>query len=171
MSYGKNKPKKIIVHHTADASLQSQFQKVNEYHKERWDTISELGYYVGYHYIIEKDGSVIQARKEEEMGMHCLGQNFDSIGISLAGNFDFQLPTANQIVSLCKLVDYLVKKWQIPANDIFPHRKFSPTSCYGIKLSDEWAKEQYRHYLLETLIHLIIIFKAYGEKAIKFIKS
>lgn len=171
MSYVQNKPKKIIVHHTADGSLQSQFQKVNDYHKQKWEAISDLGYYVGYHYFIEKSGSVIQARKEDEMGVHCYGENDASIGIALAGNFDYQLPTANQIVSLCKLIDYLVKKWQIPANNIFPHRKFKPTSCYGLKLSDEWAGEQYRHYLLETLIHLIILLKAYGEKAIQFIKS
>lgn len=167
MSYVKNTPKKIIVHHTADTSLQEQFQKVNEYHKERFDSISQIGYYVGYHYFIEKSGSVIQARLEDEIGVHCKGQNTTSIGIVLAGNFDFQMPTNNQIISLCKLVDYLVKKYQINADSIFPHRKFTATSCYGIKLTDEWAKEQYRHFLLESIIHLIIILKAYGEKAIQ----
>jgi len=171
MDYAINKPKKIIVHHTADASNQEQFQKINEYHKQKWGAQSQLGYYVGYHYLIEKNGVVVQTRIEEEEGVHCQGQNCDSIGIAVAGNFDIQMPTANQVVSLCKLIDYLIKKWQIPPNDIFPHRKFKPTSCYGLKLSDEWAGEQYRHYLLETLVHLIILIKAYGEKFKQFFQK
>ena len=60
-----NTPQWVIVHHTgptaydpkADTSHHT-FEDVNEYHRQKWDFKSSLGYYIGYHYFIEKDGTV-----------------------------------------------------------------------------------------------------------------
>lgn len=161
-----NQPNKIIVHHSADSFNQEQFQRIDLYHKSRGFDKSELGFWLGYHYLIEKSGLCRQGRNENEIGSHCIGQNDQSIGICLAGNFDSQTPTANQKISLVKLIDYLTKKWQIPANQIFPHRKFTATTCYGIMLSDDWARTEYVNFLKENLIHLLTILKALLEKLI-----
>ncbi len=166
-----NQPRKIIVHHTADPSNGNQFEKVNEYHKQRWNFASSIGFYAGYHYIIEKDGKVMRAREDDEEGAHTKMHNKESIGIGLAGNFDYQTPTANQTLALVKLIDSLVKKWQIPATEIYPHRKFAPTSCYGIVLLDDWAKNEYRSYLIANLIHIITILKAILEKILSYVSK
>lgn len=160
----KFNPKKVIVHHSANPTPQNQFSSINEDHRQRFKFVSTLGKWGGYHYFIEKSGEVLQYRSTEEVGAHTLGQNDKAIGICLAGNFDHQKPTANQIVSLCKLIDYLLKIHQIPVTEIYPHRTFNHTACYGLMLSDTWAKDQFRNYLTENLNHLLQLLKAYLEK-------
>ena len=43
---------------------------------------------IGYHYYIERDGQVYQTRPEEEVGMHALHYNANSIGICYEGGLD-----------------------------------------------------------------------------------
>ena len=166
----RNVPRKIIVHHTADASRGPQLGKVNQDHRKKWEFRSSLGSYVGYHYFIEKDGAVWQTRDEREEGAHTRGHNLDSIGICLAGDFDLESPTGNQKLSLVKVVDRLAKIYQIPPYEIHPHRLFAATSCYGLRLSDSWAREEYRSYLIADLSHLLTILKALLEKLYEHIK-
>ena len=169
MANGRNVPRKIIVHHTADASLAPQFEKVNAYHRAKWNLKSVTGSFVGYHWFIERDGSVYQARAEEEEGAHCLGHNRGSIGIGLAGDFSVDLPTASQRLSMVKIIDQAVKIWQIHPAAIFPHRAFRPTSCYGLRLSDRWARQEYDAYLHATLSHLLTILKAVLEQLLNYV--
>ena len=60
----------IILHHTADASREPQFDKVNNYHRDKWNFRSSLGKYMGYTYFIERDGTLIKARADTEEGAH-----------------------------------------------------------------------------------------------------
>lgn len=135
----KNIPKWLIVHHT---ETQGQtFEQINEFHRQKWNLLSSLGFYLGYHYFIDIDGSVRQARADVDEGAHCIGYNLKSIGIGLNGNFDITTPTIPQINSLKKLLLELALKYKIPNNKIVPHRRFSPKTCYGSKLSDSWAAD------------------------------
>lgn len=137
---GTNVPDKIIVHHTAYAPNVYQYPLVNEWHKGRDFPLSTLGSYVGYHYLIEKDGSYTQARAETEGGAHTKGQNFTSIGICLAGDFNNQLPTVNQTITLSRLIHAIRERIpSIPITSIYPHRKFNQTECYGTNLDDNWV--------------------------------
>ena len=133
----RNEPIKIIVHHTADSTLGPQFGKVDNYHKQRGFILSSYGYYVGYHYFIERDGTVKQARKLTDEGCHTIGENTQSIGICLAGNFDFDIPTKQQKLSLEKLTDELAITYKIPIERVVGHRTHSKTSCPGRNLSDD----------------------------------
>jgi hypothetical protein len=169
MSYEKFIPKKIILHHSANASLSPQFSSINDYHRQKFGMESSLGFWGGYNYLIERDGIVRQYRCPDEVGAHTKGQNSLAVGICLAGNFNFQKPTANQIVSLCKLFDFLLKIYQIPVNQIFPHRFYSITDCPGLLLPDDWAITQFKDYLTENLTHLLLLLKAYLEQAINAI--
>lgn len=136
-----NTPKKIIVHHDAAARRGPSFDITNSYHKEQQYPVSRLGFYVGYHYFIEKDGSLRQAREDNEIGAHTIGQNDKSIGVCLAGNFDIELPTTAQVKTLGKLLLTLTKQYGIPDTEVYPHRKFAQKACYGGKLHDLWARE------------------------------
>jgi len=143
-----NNPKYIIVHHIggtesdlyADTS-QVSFQQVNEYHRQLWDFKSKFGYYCGYHYFIDCNGNITQARDDMEEGAHCIGLNNSSIGICLAGNFDLAVPNSLQVNALKNLLARLSEKYKISSSSIFPHRQFSKKSCYGKRLSDDWARK------------------------------
>ena len=144
-----NVPNKLIVHHTASAYHGSQFDSVNAYHKEREFYLSSLGFYVGYHYFIEKDGSLRQAKEDHEEGCHTIGQNLQSIGICLAGKFNVELPTWPQINTLGKLMQTLLQQHQIAVTEIYPHRKFQSKDCYGTLLHDLWARCVYIYSVLQ----------------------
>lgn len=142
-----NKPTKIIVHHTggtdsnpaADTSKHTA-ETIDRYHATRWPGFtSQLYknkkgefYHCGYHFVIEKDGTIVQTRGIGEEGAHCVGHNTSSIGIVLTGNFDVTLPTEKQEQAFRVLFSRL----GISPNEIFPHRKFATKSCYGKRLSD-----------------------------------
>lgn len=133
------KPTKIIFHHTASASLGNQFNDVNEWHKKRGFPLSSFGYYVGYHLFIERDGMTIFARNIDEIGAHCRGQNEQAIGIGMAGNFDIEYPTPEQIKSLGQWCNVLMKRHNISIRDIYPHRRFRETHCPGLNVEDKLA--------------------------------
>lgn len=143
-----NAPNKIIVHHTAVGSSHNQFLNVEQHHRKRGFEISTLGYHVGYHYFIEKDGTTKQARAESDKGQHTTGENLTSIGICLAGNFDHEIPTPEQTHSMVMLINRLLPSYNIPIHAIYPHRNFANKSCYGSNLADNWAKVQYIRYKL-----------------------
>lgn len=138
-----NTPRKIIVHHTASINPEAQFSLVDGWHKDREFLLSSLGFYVGYHYFIEKDGNLRTAKRETEVGCHTIGQNESSIGVCLAGNFDVEDPTPEQIATLGDLLTSLCSRYLFTEDDIYPHRAFSNTHCFGSKLSAHWASKVY----------------------------
>ena len=167
----ENIPRKAIIHHTADSSVAPQLEKVNVFHKKKYNFQSRKGSFVAYHFFIERDGAVFQTRDENEEGAHTKSENISSIGICLAGNFDFQTPTNNQRLAMVKILDRILKVWQIPISEIYPHRRFAPTSCYGIQLTDNWAREEYRAYLIANISHILVILKAIIEKLYFYAKQ
>lgn len=144
----KNKPEYLIIHHSggtdfdprADTSHHT-FQIVDSWHKAKWGEKSSLGHYIGYHWFIEKDGTIKQGRADEDIGLHTIGMNSRSIGICLAGNFDFYEPTFAQMRMLGRVIAMYAGKYRIPASKIVPHRIFSTKSCYGNTLSNNWGRE------------------------------
>lgn len=133
-----NNPTKIIWHHTAVASDSDQFVGINNSHKRRNFPKSSLGFFVGYHYVIEHSGKVRQARQETEIGAHDRGENVGSIGIALTGHFNFSYPSQAQKKAAKKLVSELMDRWGISADQIEPHRTNDATDCPGTLLPDNW---------------------------------
>lgn len=135
------KPDQIIVHHDGVSRKGPSFAIVDEFHESQGFPLSSLGFYVGYHYWIERDGVVRQARAENELGAHAKGQNYTALGIGLAGNFNEEDPTAEQTAALGLLLSNLCARHDIPAERIFPHRKYANKSCFGSRLADDWAQQ------------------------------
>ena len=141
------KPDWIIVHHSGGSDLNPlqdssdfTFAQCEALHKQRFNLRSFLGFYTGYQYYIDKTGKVWHARLDTETGAHTIGFNTSSIGICLAGNFDATLPTDAQVNALRTLLQEKMKQWCIPLANIVPHRFAAPKTCYGKRLSDEWAR-------------------------------
>lgn len=141
-----NTPTKIITHH-ALSSRESTAQDVDSWHKLRWPGFvshyfkNNKGkpYHVGYHYVIEWDGTVVQCRDDSEEGAHTVGMNSSSIGVCFMGNFDNMMPSIAQEASWMKLHAKLVVKYPVltPENCV-PHRRYANKSCHGKLLSDTY---------------------------------
>lgn len=150
-----NVPNKIIVHHTAATAPIPQFDAINQWHKERDFLLSELGFYVGYHYVIEKDGELRTAKREYEEGCHTIGQNLQSIGICLVGNFDLELPTQAQYGTLGDMLVSICGRYMLDPGEIYPHRAFAQKDCYGTNLGNDWARAVYfRHEITRHTLEL-----------------
>lgn len=134
-----NNPKFITIHHTAAVEPIPQFNAINEWHRVRGFVKSSLGFFVGYHKVIEKDGTIVQARVDDEQNNAVLSHNHDSLAVCLVGNFDKEDPTPEQIASLGEVLNDWCTEHDISPLDIYPHRKFGSTSCYGSRLENTWG--------------------------------
>jgi N-acetylmuramoyl-L-alanine amidase len=77
----------IIIHATATRpnwwASKSAKQKVQEV--RRWHVEDNGWAGIGYHYLIDRDGTVVKGRPIERAGAHVRGHNKDTIGIALFG--------------------------------------------------------------------------------------
>lgn len=102
-------------------------------------------WHIGYHYIVHLDGSISVCRPESKMGVHCAGENYDSIGISYVGGCvqrsvkNWQVHpkdtrTPAQKASLRNLVAELQKKY--PDSKVYGHYQFANKACPSFKIED-----------------------------------
>lgn len=97
---------------------------------------------IGYHYVIELDGSVHKGRDESVIGAHCSGQNADSIGICYVGGVDKDCKTPKdtrtevQKQSLIKLIKELKQKYTGAV--IYGHRDFAKKACPSFDAKTEY---------------------------------
>lgn len=131
----------INIHHTANfasSENEKQFASVNASHKKRFGegVKSKLGYYGGYHYLIERDGTVMQYRGEEEVGAHnnIDLMNFKAIGVCFAGNMSTQRISEEQIRAGHDLIEKLQLKYGIHDDNVQGHKKYKNTQCPGNSL-------------------------------------
>ena len=136
------KPDTIILHHSAIGGEATQLHRIDAYHKSLGFPRSSMGFYVGYHCLIEKSGRKIWTRRPTEHGAHSGSKwNDRSIGICLAGNFVDEQPTKTQLNVLRDLVRRLKKRYNI--QDVKLHYEVRPTKCPAIDLRlllDKYAK-------------------------------
>lgn len=140
----ENKPNRIIWHHSADVSKAKQALKINEYHRTQNFPKSSLGFFGGYHILIEKDGEIVRYREDNEIGAHDKDENINSLGVCLAGNFSVEMPTPQQVNSLKTQLTKWIIDYNISIDRIDPHRMGDATECPGKLLDDEWARNLIR---------------------------
>lgn len=92
--------------------------------------------HIGYHYVIDLNGSVINGRHPAEMGAHVAGSNANSLGICMVGTDAF---TAKQWAALKSQVESVQRGW--PGITVVGHRDLSPDlNGDGIIQRNEWLK-------------------------------
>lgn len=140
-----NTIRKIIVHQTAATS---SLQEVNIYHitPSPNNHISTKGApHICYHYAIDKDGIIYKVNYLNNTVWHCLGENADSIGILILGEFSGpsfngkETPTEQQLNSLKSLLDAFtdtdLEEYTngivIKKSEIYGHRDFGKINCPG----------------------------------------
>jgi N-acetylmuramoyl-L-alanine amidase len=128
----------LIVHHTATARDLTTAEAVRRYHVESrgWGDI-------GYHYFIEADGRVHKGRPDNVRGAHCRtdDMNGKSLGICLAGHFDLEPPTIEQMITLAALLKALIAKYEVVPEKVLGHCEVAgaTTSCPG-EVMREWVR-------------------------------
>lgn len=133
----------ITVHHsvfTSDgdslaASLDT-VQRIQRVHMDNEDYAD-----IGYHYLIDRQGRVIEGRSLRWQGAHAGGtNNVGNVGICLLGNFEVERPTAAAIRSLERLIVELQRELSIPRRNVRPHRDWKETECPGRHLMPWFAR-------------------------------
>jgi N-acetyl-anhydromuramyl-L-alanine amidase AmpD len=80
-------------------------------------------------------------RRPDLIGAHTIGENGDSIGICVVGNYDVDPLNDEIISSLQTLLTWLLFIYKIPKTMIYGHTEFaSYKTCPGKNLMD-WIKE------------------------------
>jgi len=127
---------KIIVHCTATREGQTvTVADVIKWHKARgFNTI-------GYHYLIDLNGTLWTGRSEELAGAHTEGHNANSIGICYVGGLDANLKpkdtrTDEQKKILLSTLKYLKKKY--PNATIHGHSEFANKACPCFDAKNEY---------------------------------
>lgn len=129
----------LVVHCTATREGQDiSVNQIRQWHLRRgWSDI-------GYHYVIDIHGNILEGRPVTRIGAHVRGFNRYSIGITYVGGVDWNLApkdtrTPKQKEALKHLLIELKKLY--PNADIQGHRDFSPDiNNNGIIEPFEWRK-------------------------------
>ena len=139
----------IIIHCSATREGQDvKATDIKRWHKERgFDDI-------GYHYVIDLDGTIEKGRDEALVGAHCKGHNATSIGICYVGGCDKNMKpkdtrTPEQKRSMLSLVRKLVNKYKIPVTQIWAHHDFDKhKACPSFDVSE--FRKDYIKYVFFT---------------------
>ena len=98
---------------------------------------------IGYHYVVDLDGTIEPGRDVEIAGAHTTGHNADSIGVCYIGGADKNMKpkdprTEEQTTALRLLLKYLVQK--SPGAKINGHRDFANKSCPSFDAKTEYKE-------------------------------
>ena len=129
---------KIIIH--CSATLPGQrvdVETITRWHKQRgFKTI-------GYHFFIDRSGTIHAGRPLEQQGAHCKGQNAHSIGICYEGGLNkegkpYDTRTILQRIAMKELVAQLLD--QFPDATVHGHREFANKACPCFDVQAEFCK-------------------------------
>ena len=129
---------KIIIH--CSATLPGQrvdVETITRWHKQRgFKTI-------GYHFFIDRSGTIHAGRPLEQQGAHCKGQNARSIGICYEGGLNkegkpYDTRTILQRIAMKELVAQLQERFTEAT--VHGHREFANKACPCFDVEAEFGK-------------------------------
>lgn len=123
------KPDKITVHCSVTPNLKPV--SVHALRRQHTKPVEEGGRGfkdIGYHYLIQPDGTVDKGRPIEQTGAHVEGHNQGNVGICLIGTDSF---SEDQLDALRKLVRALCTRFSIPLHEIYCHHEFDTAKRQG----------------------------------------
>ena len=137
--------KQIILHCSATPEgMDIRAKDIRKWHKQNgWEDI-------GYHYIIDLDGTIEKGRPENMVGAHCTGQNSNSIGICYIGGCDKNMQPKNTITDIQKqklldLVYLLLENYKLTIDNVHCHNEYSNKACPSFSIKDfrRWYEEAF----------------------------
>jgi len=132
-------PNKIIIHHslTKDTGTVS-WGAIRRYHIETMG-FDDIGYQWGIE-LVNDHYEILMGRRPDQTGAHTIGQNDQSIGICVVGNYDID-PVPDVLKDeIQKLLTWLIFNYNISSKEIYGHTEFANyKSCPGKNMM-EWLK-------------------------------
>ena len=135
--------KMIVVHCSATRpSHNLTIDTIREWHIARgWGD-------VGYHFFIQRDGTIESGRHPDDQGAHVAGHNTDTVSLCMAGGLDDEGKSFNNRPDLFTYAQWesakaliAVLKRMYPHAQVLGHRDLSPDLNHDDKItSDEWLK-------------------------------
>lgn len=111
-----------------------------------WHTRDNGWKAIGYHWLIDRDGTVAKGRAETVVGAHVAGHNSGTIGICLIGGGGSKETdlfahnyTSAQREALLKLIGQI--KGRTPIQKITGHNQYAAKACPGFNVP-RWLKEE-----------------------------
>lgn len=141
--FGTHTPNRLSIHHTDsyhNASNPSQaIRNIQSSHQNRRTRNGTLWTDIGYHFLIDHNGTIYRGRGENHIGAHVPAANTGNLGIALIGRYDTSMvPPEAQLKAAAQLIRYLSDKHNIAINRdrIKGHGEQSATACPGRQLRD-----------------------------------
>jgi len=107
----------------------------------RWHVEERKWSDIGYHYTIDRDGSITPGRPMERDGAHCRGHNKNTVGIALFGGYGSSEDdgflkhfTPQQMASLQDLVSQLKENYAT-IKKTSGHNDYDRKACPGFRVS------------------------------------
>lgn len=125
---------KITIHHegwtpftsTSAAATYDRIESIRQIHtRDRgWSDI-------GYHFVIDRQGRIIEGRPLAYQGAHVSENNPHNLGILVLGNFEKQTPSKKQIEALGRFARQMMQTHRVPASMVRTHQEIKQTLCPG----------------------------------------
>jgi N-acetyl-anhydromuramyl-L-alanine amidase AmpD len=126
---------RYVVHHSASSTGDPWTYAKYHVNTHGWPGI-------GYHFVIQKDGTIYQTNRLETVSFGVKDNNTGSVNICLTGQYETETPPADQINALVWLLKTLAEK--VGAKPIVPHNSLTATKCPGEKVNmKEITKQVY----------------------------
>lgn len=98
---------------------------------------------IGYHFVIELDGTIKQGRNVEKIGAHTKGENTNSIGVCYVGGVDDMnkakdTRTEAQKESMIELIESLKSEYKTAT--IHGHNEYANKACPSFDVKKEFGK-------------------------------
>lgn len=129
---------KLTVHITA-SNDNATVEDIRKIHKANgWSDI-------GYHWLVDRKGNILQGRPENLTGAHVAGHNTGNIGISYiargsdndSDGITGEYMTPEQYEGLCQIVATICVKYDLAITDIYGHNEFpnvyKACPCFKVK--------------------------------------
>jgi peptidoglycan hydrolase-like protein with peptidoglycan-binding domain len=130
----------IAIHHSATTS--GSAEAFARYH------VNELGWPgIGYHYVVDRDGSISRCHDLEVVSYHVGNSNSHAVGICMVGDFRNQsLPDVQRRATL-NLTRYLMDELNIPVDNVWGHIEFpgyswKPCPSISMQCFRNWLREE-----------------------------
>lgn len=135
----------IILHCSATPEGKDfKAKDINLWHKQRGFNS------IGYHFVIDLDGTIENGRDIDKIGAHCLNHNSNSIGICYIGGCDKEMNakdtrTQAQKDALLDLVFLLLQQYHLKICNVHCHNEYAKKACPSFTI-DSFRQEYNRAF-------------------------
>jgi hypothetical protein len=127
---------RITIHHDAIVStdLRSGSDVARRIESIRRSHVQRGWADIGYHYVIDPQGRVWEARTTAKQGAHVEDNNEHNLGIVVMGNFNVHAPSPQATVAVDRFVALQMNRYNVPLSRVYTHQELKSTACPGNRM-------------------------------------